>query len=227
MLQARLFGISGSQARKRANELLEIVTLSDAADRAIKGYSGGMKRRLDLACALVHEPRIIFLDEPTTGLDPVTRDAVWRYVEELNRDGVTFFLTTQYLEEADRLCHDVAIMDRGKIVAKGSPEKLKSEIGTDAITLNFATAEPAVQAEALMRTFEGVDSVTRADREVVIYMKNGAAAVSTIVLALDDANLSIAELRLAQATLDDVFLRATGHHLEVDKKAESAAGGAA
>ena len=227
MLQARLFGISGSQARKRANELLEIVTLSDAADRAIKGYSGGMKRRLDLACALVHEPRIIFLDEPTTGLDPVTRDAVWRYVEELNRDGVTFFLTTQYLEEADRLCHDVAIMDRGKIVAKGSPEKLKSEIGTDAITLNFATAEPAAQAEALMRTFEGVDSVTRADREVVIYMKNGAAAVSTIVLALDDANLSIAELRLAQATLDDVFLRATGHHLEVDKKAESAAGGAA
>jgi ABC-2 type transport system ATP-binding protein len=227
MLQARLFGISGSQARKRANELLEIVTLSDAADRAIKGYSGGMKRRLDLACALVHEPRIIFLDEPTTGLDPVTRDAVWRYVEELNRDGVTFFLTTQYLEEADRLCHDVAIMDRGKIVAKGSPEKLKSEIGTDAITLNFATAEPAAQAEALMRTFEGVDSVTRADREVVIYMKNGAAAVSTIVLALDDANLSIAELRLAQATLDDVFLRATGHHLEVDKKAECAAGGAA
>ncbi|MBK6318862.1 MAG: ATP-binding cassette domain-containing protein [Dehalococcoidia bacterium] len=228
-LQSRLFGISSGETRRRVDHLLEIVSLTDAADRPVKGYSGGMKRRLDLACALVHEPRIIFLDEPTTGLDPVTRDQVWRYVEELNRDGVTFFLTTQYLEEADRLCHDIAIMDRGKIVAKGSPAELKSSIGTDAITVLFASDDDAQRADSRIRQLPGIDSTALAGREVVAYLRNGASAVAGIVLALNDAGLTVSELRLAQATLDDVFLRATGHHLEVDKRVEVAAvaGGAA
>ena len=219
-LQGRLFGLSAAETKHRVDRLLNVVTLEDAADRLVKGYSGGMKRRLDLACALVHEPRIIFLDEPTTGLDPVTRDAVWRYVEELNEQGVTFFLTTQDLEEADRLCHAIAIMDRGKIVARGTPEDLKSSIGTDRITLAFHSGEDATTANATLERFEGVSSTAVTEREVAVYIKNGAGAVPAIVLALADADLRVAELRLAQATLDDVFLRATGHHLEVDKKGE-------
>jgi ABC-2 type transport system ATP-binding protein len=226
-LQARLFGVSGPEAKKRTDALLEVVTLTEAADRPISGYSGGMKRRLDLACALVHEPRIIFLDEPTTGLDPITRDTVWRYVEALNRQGVTFFLTTQYLEEADRLCHDIAIMDRGKIVAKGSPAELKSSIGTDRITLAFADAESALRADEILKQFEGASSTAVTGHEVLVYIKNGASAVPSVVLVLADAGLTVTELRLAQATLDDVFLRATGHHLEVDKRETAAAGGAA
>lgn len=222
-LQSRLFGLSRVETARRVGDLLDVVTLSDAADRPIKGYSGGMKRRLDLACALVHQPRILFLDEPTTGLDPVTRDAVWRYVEELNRGGVTIFLTTQYLEEADRLCHDIAIMDAGRIVAKGSPAELKSAIGTDAITLLFTQPGDAARARDALQSFEGVDSLHLAGREVVVYLKNGAAAVAAIVLALADAGLAISELRLSQATLDDVFLRATGHHLAVDDRPNDAA----
>jgi len=233
LLQARLFGISSNEAKKRAERLLEVVTLTEDADRPVKGYSGGMKRRLDLVCALVHEPRIVFLDEPTTGLDPITRDTVWRYVEDLNKDGVTFFLTTQYLEEADRLCDDIAIIDKGKIVVRGTPGELKSSIGSDAITLGFASVQDASQAAERLTSMEGLDRITAVDREVVIYLKNGASAVANVVLALDDAGLTVSELRLAQATLDDVFLQATGHHLEVDKKEANgkagamAAGGAA
>lgn len=222
-LQARLFGVGGSEARKRSGELLEVVGLTDAADRPVKGYSGGMKRRLDLACALVHQPRIVFLDEPTTGLDPITRETMWRYVEELNKGGVTFFLTTQYLEEADRLCHDIAIMDKGKIVAGGSPEHLKSSIGTDAMTVGLQNNEAAAAAEPILRRFEGVDSLQTDGKQVTVYLKNGASAVAGIVLALADADVKVADLRLSQATLDDVFLRATGHHLEVDQKLEAAA----
>lgn len=213
-LQARLFGVHGSTARQRAGNLLDVVGLADDADRPLKGYSGGMKRRLDLACALIHEPRIVFLDEPTTGLDPITREAMWRYVEDLNKGGVTFFLTTQYLEEADRLCDDIAIMDRGRIVAKGSPEALKSSIGTDAITLGLGSAEDAGIAEPLIRRFEGVDSLQVQGAQVILYLKNGAAAVAPLVLALAEANVKVEDLRFRQATLDDVFLRATGHHLE-------------
>ncbi|MGE3076563.1 MAG: ATP-binding cassette domain-containing protein [Dehalococcoidia bacterium] len=229
LLQARLFGISSGEASKRVDHLLEIVTLTEDANRPVKGYSGGMKRRLDLACALVHEPRIVFLDEPTTGLDPITRESVWRYVEELNKDGVTFFLTTQYLEEADRLCHDIAIIDKGKIVAKGTPAELKSSIGSDAITLGFKTDDEAKRAAAKLGGMEGFDHITAVDGEVIVYLKNGASAVANVVLALNDEGLTVDQLRLAQATLDDVFIQATGHHLEVDKKEATAdaAGGAA
>lgn len=217
-LQARLFGIRGDEAARRVTNLLEIVDLADAADRRVGGYSGGMKRRLDLAAALVHRPRIVFLDEPTTGLDPVSREAVWRYVVELNqRDGVTFFLTTQYLEEADRLAHDIAIMDRGKIVARGSPQALKASIGADAITLSFADGSARLaEAEPVVRQFEGVQDVRSVNGPLVVYIHNGSAAVAQLVRHLDDAGIPVAELRLTHPTLDDVFLRATGHHLQVD-----------
>jgi len=215
-LQARLFGIDSKEAKRRVNNLLEVVTLSDAADPPLKGYSGGMKRRLDLACALVNEPRIIFLDEPTTGLDPVTRESVWQYVLQLNREsGVTFFLTTQYMEEADRLTHDIAIMDAGKIVAKGSPSELKATIGADAITLTFAEGTSVMaRAETLFKAFEGVEDVRVVDDALVLYIRNGASAVAQVVRSLDDAGIAPEQLRLTHPTLDDVFLRATGHYLE-------------
>ncbi len=223
MLQARLFGLSQTDARRRAAELLEVVTLEDAADRPLTGYSGGMKRRLDLACALVHGPEVVFLDEPTTGLDPITREAVWRYVQDLNtRLGVTFFLTTQYLEEADRLTQNIAIMDAGKIVASGSPAELKATISSDAITLKFTGGPSALQqAEATLRRFEGAEDVRVTGDEAILYIRDGASAVAQIVRTLDDEGLPIASLQLTQATLDDVFLRATGHHLEAEERAKS------
>jgi ABC-2 type transport system ATP-binding protein len=227
-LQARLFGISSREAKKRVDELLEVVSLADAADRPTKGYSGGMKRRLDLACALVHQPRIVFLDEPTTGLDPITREAVWRHVVELNRQGVTFFLTTQYLEEADRLTHDIAIMDAGKIVAQGSPEELKSGIGSDAITLRFEEGTSVLPtAEPVLRALEGVEDVRIMEQEAIVYIRNGSAAIAGIVRRLDEDGLRVARLGLTHPTLDDVFLRATGHHLEVSETTQAAARAAA
>jgi ABC-2 type transport system ATP-binding protein len=228
-LQARLFGISSVDARRRVTELLEVVTLSDAADRRVSGYSGGMKRRLDLACALIHSPSIVFLDEPTTGLDPITRESVWRYVQELNRrEGVTFFLTTQYLEEADRLADDIAIMDRGKVVAKGSPDELKASIGADAISLSFTDGASALaRAEGVLRGFEGVEDIRMVDEQAVVYVRNGSQAVAALVRSLDDAGLPIASLRLTHPTLDDVFLKATGHMLEVSEPVPTTAGGAA
>jgi len=221
-LQARLFGVSSAETKKRIDGLLEVVSMSDAADRAIKGYSGGMRRRLDLACALVHRPSVVFLDEPTTGLDPITRDAVWRYVSELNKQsGVTFFLTTQYLEEADRLCDDIAIMDSGRIVTRGSPTVLKAEIGADAIGLTFADNAVAVGAEAPLRQLQGVQDVRISENELVLYIRNGSAAVADVVRTLDDAGLAVKQLRLTQPTLDDVFLRATGHHLTAEEQAKN------
>jgi ABC-2 type transport system ATP-binding protein len=221
-LQARLFGLSNGAARKRVGELLDVVTLADAADRPLKGYSGGMKRRLDLACALVHDPEVVFLDEPTTGLDPITREAVWRYVQDLNtRLGVTFFLTTQYLEEADRLAENIAIMDAGKIVASGSPAELKATISADAISLKFGEKSALQQAEALLRRFEGAEDVRVTNDEAILYIRDGAGAVAQVVRSLDDAGLPVTSLQLTQATLDDVFLRATGHHLEAEERAKS------
>jgi ABC-2 type transport system ATP-binding protein len=226
-LQARLFGLSGRDAKRRVNELLEIVSLTDAADRPIRGYSGGMKRRLDLVCALVHHPRIVFLDEPTTGLDPITREAVWRYVVDLNQQGVTFFLTTQYLEEADRLTHDIAIMDAGKIVAHGSPAELKASIGSDAITLVFEQADSLAAAAAVLRRFEGVEDVRVTEREAIVYIRNASAAIAGIVRLMDEEGLRVARLGLTNPSLDDVFLRATGHHLEVSETTQAAARAAA
>jgi ABC-2 type transport system ATP-binding protein len=223
-LQAALYGIRGKDARRRVDELLEVVTLSADADRRLKGYSGGMRRRLDLACALVHNPRLIFLDEPTTGLDPITREAVWQYVSELNAQGVTFFLTTQYLEEADRLCHDIAIMDAGKIVVKGSPAELKAAIGADAITLTFVGGAPAaLKAEPVLRALPRAEDVRVAEAELVLYIRDGSGAVSDVVHALDDVGLTVASLKLTHPTLDDVFLRSTGHHLRAEQPTEGAA----
>jgi ABC-2 type transport system ATP-binding protein len=216
-LQASLYGMDGRRFKNRVGELLKIVDLEDAADRLVKTYSGGMKRRLDLAAALIHGPKIVFLDEPTTGLDPISRESIWRYVQELNRDlGVTFFLTTQYLEEADRLAHRVCIIDAGEVVAEGSPEELKSSIGTDVVTVRVdgGTSETERAAEALAG-LDGAAEIRKLEDSVIVYIHDGSAAIPRIVLMMSDASVSMAEVTLARPTLDDVFLQKTGHHLEV------------
>jgi len=215
-LQARLYGVESMRIRNRVDYLLKIVDLEEAADRWVKTYSGGMKRRLDLAAALVHQPKIVFLDEPTTGLDPIGREVIWRYVKRLNaEEGVTVFLTTQYMEEADRLAGDVAIVDHGRIVARGSPEELKASIGTDVVTVRVpGGAEEAARAEDALRQMDGASDIRSVEDSVVIYIREGSTAIPDIVLRLSDASITVREVRLARPTLDDVFLQKTGHHIE-------------
>jgi ABC-2 type transport system ATP-binding protein len=214
-LQARLYGLRGDTTRKQVNYLLQVVDLTDAADRRIGGYSGGMQRRLDLAAALVHNPRILFLDEPTTGLDPISRESVWRYIRELNQSqGVTVFLTTQYLEEADRLCAEIAIMNAGKIIAQGSPEALKASVASDVVTVDLERLEDIEAAEQELRKLEGVQEIRILGDQLVLYISEGARAVPRIILMLQEASLPVDEVILARPTLDDVFLQKTGHHIE-------------
>ena len=221
MLQARLYSVPGNRIRERVQQLLRIVDLEDAADRLLKTYSGGMKRRLDLAAALVHDPKIVFLDEPTTGLDPISREAIWREVEALNRsEGVTFFLTTQYLEEADKLAGRVAIIDRGRIVAEGSPAELKASIGADVITVRVSNGNGEVdRARTALSQLNGNAEVRTVDDSVVIYIKDGSTVIPRVVLLLNEANVPIEEVTLARPTLDDVFIRKTGHHMESEEPA--------
>ena len=216
-LQARLYGVDGRGLSERVSELLKVVDLGDAADRLVKTYSGGMKRRLDLAAALVHSPKIVFLDEPTTGLDPIGREAIWRYVAELNQElGVTFFLTTQYLEEADRLAHGVAIVHKGRIVAEGSPEELKSSIGTDVVTVRVGGGpQETGRAEKALQGLDGAAEIRALEDSVIVYIREGSAAIPRIVLAMSEASITVEEVTLARPTLDDVFLQKTGHHLEM------------
>jgi ABC-2 type transport system ATP-binding protein len=213
MLQATLQGMPKSQRAQRAQELLERVGLTEAADRRVGGYSGGMKRRLDLALALVHRPRILFLDEPTTGLDLQSRSALWEEVARLARDeGMTVFLTTQYLEEADALADRVGIIDHGHIVAEGTPTELKEEIGSPSVEVE--PADPS-ECDALMAQLERFGKLACDDRgAVTVQIPGGETQLAEIVRTLDQAHLKIASLQLHQPSLDDVFLAKTGRKLE-------------
>jgi ABC-2 type transport system ATP-binding protein len=210
-LQGSLQGMPREERESRAAELLERVGLAKAADRRVGGYSGGMKRRLDLALALVHRPRILFLDEPTTGLDIQSRTALWDEVKTLAEDGVTIFLTTQYLEEADALAGRIGIIDHGQIVAEGSPEELKSQIGQPTIEVVPANgSENGRVASVLGRFGEQVDS----PRGVAVRVGHGEADLGELVRALDAENLKVEHLQLHQPSLNDVFLAKTGRSLE-------------
>jgi ABC-2 type transport system ATP-binding protein len=209
-LQMALHGVSRRERPARADELLHRVGLMGAADRKVAGYSGGMKRRLDLALALVHRPRILFLDEPTTGLDVQSRAALWDEVGRLSRDGVTVFLTTQYLEEADVLADRVGIIDHGRIVAEGTPAQLKDEIGRP--TVEVVPADPEERgavAEVLARFGEPSQ-----ESDGVAVRIEGEAELAPIVRALDAEDLHVERLQLHAPTLDDVFLAKTGRSLE-------------
>jgi ABC-2 type transport system ATP-binding protein len=220
-LQGQLFGASRSQARARAHELLDLVQLADAADRRAGTYSGGMRRRLDLAMALVHQPRILFLDEPTTGLDPASRRDVWSEVRRLNEElGITIFLTTQYLEEADELAEIVAIIDNGRIATAGSPARLKAALGGESINLLFDTREMAEKAVAELT---GVGDRVQLDRDVVrLYMNRASELIPAVLNRLQQAGGSPISLTLTQPTLDDVFLQVTGQRLEADGRSQAA-----
>jgi ABC-2 type transport system ATP-binding protein len=211
-LQATLQGLPGNEGRRRADDLLERVDLVEAADRRVGTYSGGMQRRLDLAAALVHEPRVLFLDEPTTGLDPVSRKTIWEEVRALNDEGTTVFLTTQYLEEADQLADNVGIIDSGRIVAEGTPESLKAQIGNPHIQLQLAEGSVAEAEEVCARIGKLLPPVD--GRTVLVEVENGAADIPRTVRALDEAGIAVESLELVRPTLDDVFVAKTGHHLE-------------
>src|SRR3954449_632187 len=211
-LQTTLQGVPKAERRARADELLERVGLTDAANRKVGGYSGGMKRRLDLALALVHRPRVLFLDEPTTGLDPSSRADLWAEVSRLAReDGVTVFLTTQYLEEADVLADRVGIIDAGKIVAEGTPEALKAEIGRPSVEAVPADRDDRDAVAAVLSQFGAV--VPAPPGAAAVRLEPGRDLVS-VVRALDSADVRVADIQLHQPSLDDVFLTKTGRKLE-------------
>ena len=222
-LQSALHGIPRAERKKRGSALLERVGLQEAADRRVRGYSGGMKRRLDLALALVHEPSILFLDEPTTGLDPQSRRALWSEVSRLARDeGVTVFLTTQYLEEADVLADRVGIIDRGKIVAEGTPEELKAEIGRPSVE---ATPADGAGREAVARVLSGFgEEIAAQPGAVSVRLDHGVGDLADVVRALDSEGVRVTNLRLDEPSLDDVFLEKTGRSLEGEGGPEGESG---
>jgi ABC-2 type transport system ATP-binding protein len=213
-LQAQLFGMSPQRAKQRAAELLELVGLVEAGDRMIKTYSGGMKRRLDLASALVHEPRVIFLDEPTEGLDPASRASIWQEVTHLNRDfGVTVFLTTHYLEEADRLADRLAIIDHGQIVAEGTPAGLKESIGGGVVTVGVNRDRIADATEVLNR-LDGLRELRPDETGLTLFVADSRNVVANVIRLLDSAGVPVGSVAISEPTLDEVFLRATGSRLE-------------
>ncbi len=219
-LQARFYHIPRSEADDRVNLIIKTVGLEDSADRRSGTYSGGMRRRLDLAMALISKPKLLFLDEPTTGLDPQNRISVWNYIKSLNEQGMTIFLTTQYMEEADRLCDRLCIIDHGKIVAQGTPASLKAEIGADVIQIalkNDGAKKVQDIAREALRRIPGVQEVQNYDAGVTAYAKNGPSLVPQMVRMLDDAGVQIAQLTLSAPSLDDVFLKHTGHQMRSEE----------
>lgn len=215
-LQGRLYGLSAAERGHRVADLLVLVDIGEAIDRRIGTYSGGMKRRLDLAAALVHEPEVLFLDEPTTGLDPSSRAAVWEEVRRLNEQrSMTIFLTTQYLEEADALADRVGIIARGRIVAEGTPDDLKRSVGSDVIIAKGQPGDTQRIKDALVAV-DGLGAVESAGDEVVISVTNGAKAISPVAVALSEAGITVEGLLLRTPTLDDVFLHVTGERMRED-----------
>ena len=209
VVQAQLFGMSSREGKRRAQELLQLVGLVEAADRRIKTYSGGMKRRLDLASALVHGPRVLFLDEPTEGLDPASRQTLWQEVERLNAElGVTVVLTTHYLEEADRLADRLAIVDQGRIVAEGTPAALKAAIGGSVVTVAVDAARREASRDAV-RDLKGLREVRPDEEGLTLFVDDGSAFVAGAIRALDDAAIPVGAVAVTQPSLDEVFLRAT------------------
>jgi len=219
-LQAKFYHIPRGEIEARVDYILKTVGLVEGADRRSATYSGGMRRRLDLAMALISKPKLLFLDEPTTGLDPQNRIGVWNYIKSLNEQGMTIFLTTQYMEEADRLCDRLCIIDHGKIVAEGTPAELKAEIGADVIQVALksdGTKDAHDVSREALRRIPGVQEVKDYDAGVTVYAKNGPSLVPQLVRMLDDVGVQITQLTLSAPSLDDVFLKHTGHQMRVEE----------
>ena len=218
-LQGRFYGLSRRDVDSRFNDLADLIDIGDAVDRLIGTYSGGMKRRLDLAASLIHNPEVLFLDEPTTGLDPISRLRVWEEVRRVNRErDVTIFLTTQYLEEADELADRVGIINRGRLMAEGTPADLKRSLGNDVIVAQVDGQ--AEQAREAVRHLEGVVGVDATGSDVTIQASNGAAVISSVALALNERRVDVREITLRTPTLDDVFLSVAGARMEEEAEDE-------
>ena len=208
---ARLWGLSKSKSKDRTEEMLNLVGLTEAADRRVKTYSGGMKRRLDLGLSLVHKPEVLFLDEPTTGLDPGSRRVLWDEIKKLRDEGVTIILTTQYLEEADELANRISIIDEGLVVAEGTPDELKSSIGGDVITLTFRTDDDAIKAQAI------IENSDIEDNQIRVTVENGAEKIPNLLNQLVSKDINVQSVSANKPSLDDVFLKVTGYRLEGEK----------
>jgi len=232
MLQCSFHHMPKEKAKIKVEELLQTIRLAEAADRRLKTFSGGMRKRLDLASSLVSDPKILFLDEPTTGLDPQSRQDIWEYIIKLNRSGMTIFLTTQYMEEADRLANRLCIVDQGKIVAEGTPAELKAQVGADKITLRFKIDdnEGCKKAQELMSKLQRIEAVGKcgeglvAENGLTIMTKNGSALVTQVVRVLDGAGINVEQLNLSAPTLDEVFLKLTGKTLNVVERKQTNGG---
>jgi ABC-2 type transport system ATP-binding protein len=209
-MQAELYGLVGAGRRQRVDQLLERLGLAEAARRLAKTYSGGMQRRLDVALGLVHSPKVLFLDEPTTGLDPEARAGLWQEIERLaDEEQMTILLTTHYLEEADRLAAELAIVDRGRIVARGTPEELKSELRGDTVQVELAESANGDAAAAVSQV-RGVSELALDGRVLRARVPNGAAAIPSLITALEQSGLSVASATIGRPSLDDVYLRHAG-----------------
>lgn len=223
-LQGQVYGLRGAALKSRVTELLERFDLIEAADRVCRTYSGGMQRKLDIAMGLVHRPQILFLDEPTTGLDPESRAALWDTISTLSKDdGLTVLLTTHYLEEADRLAERLAIVDDGKVVVEGSPEELKGELHGD--TINIELREQEKSAESVrdaIRQLEGVDIVLHEGTSLHTRARNGAASVPNVITALESEGVHVTSVTVSRPSLDDVYLQYTGRSFHIAQKGDPA-----
>ena len=221
ILQGNLQQMRGPKLADRVDELIKLVELEAAADKMAGRYSGGMKKRLQLAASLVHKPRLLFLDEPTTGLDPQSRAGIWKYLEKLNKEeGTTIFLTTQYLEEADRLANRLAIVDSGKIVASGTPQELKREVGADTIVISLEGGRQdgnVAKAKEIVLSVDGVKEAFESDGGLTAHARDAGRIVANIVRALDENGVKLTSLSITSPTLDDVFLQHTGRRIRVEE----------
>lgn len=214
ILQGQLYGMSASLAKKRAKEVIDILNLSDCADRFITTYSGGQRRRLDIGLGIMHRPNVLFLDEPTTGLDPQNRANLWEQIRLLKEQGTTIFLTSHYLDEVDFLSDRLAIMDQGRIVAEGSPRELKKQIAGDVVTIGFKSDEKqSLRAMEMFKLRSFVREATHENQSMRLYVEDGAAAVPQILRLLDEERIPLQTIELSMPTLDDVFLKRTGRSL--------------
>jgi ABC-2 type transport system ATP-binding protein len=214
ILQGRLYGLERAEVARRAEELAQVLDLAEFADRRVKTYSGGQRRRLDIALGIVHQPGLLFLDEPSTGLDPQNRANLWEHIRSLRERGTTIFLTTHYLEEADALCDRLVIMDHGEIVTEGTPRDLKREVSGDSVVLSMHDdAHEVERARALLAAQSYVREITAETGQLRLYVEDGSAALPQLLRVLDGAHIAVRSMSLSEPTLDDVFLRQTGRSL--------------
>jgi ABC-2 type transport system ATP-binding protein len=217
-LQGHFYQMKTIDIKARVKELLGLVELENVADKRARNYSGGMKKRLDLASALIHKPKLLFLDEPTTGLDPQSRSTIWAYLERLNKEeGITIFLTTQYLEEADKLCNRLSIIDFGKIVASGSPAELKRAVGADSIRIALENCDKdRPKAKEIIQSMTGVSEILDSEECINVYAKNAGLLIADIVRALDSSDIRLTSVTFSSPSLDDVFMKHTGRRIRAE-----------